>query len=115
MTETSYAIVLTLDGRNRYRHYHLLEKKDVLEFRVQYEAYLQGRWHIIVRYDTAHGFAHRDVMHPDGTATKTAFQYWDYAAVLTYGERDLKRNWASYRKAYEHELLKPTTEQGRAR
>jgi len=106
MTETSYVIDLTPDGRNRYRHYDLLQKKEVLEFTVQYEAYLQGKWHTIVRYDTARGFAHRDMMHTDGTETKTSFQYWDYAAVLTYGERDLKRNWASYRKAYERELLK---------
>lgn len=106
MTETSYVIDLTPDGRNRYRHYHLLEKNEVLEFRVQYEAYLQGKWHAIVRYDTAHGFAHRDVMYPDGTVPKTSFQHWDYAAVLTYGERDLKQNWDSYRKAYEDELLK---------
>jgi len=105
MTYTSYVINLTSDGRNRYRHYHLVEKK-ILEFRVQYEAYLQGKWHAIVRYDTAHGFAHRDVMHPDGTTTKTSFQQWDYPAILTYGERDLKRNWASYRKTYERELLK---------
>jgi len=106
MTETSYVINLTPDGRNRYRHYHLLEKKRVLEFRVQYEVYLRGKWHVIVRYDTAHGFAHRDVMHADGTVAKMSFQHWDSAAVLTYGERDLKQNWASYRKSYERELLK---------
>ena len=85
MTETSYIIGLTPDGRNRYRHYHLSKRKEVLEFRVQYEAYLQGKWYVIVRYDTAHSFAHRDVMHPDGTVTKTSFQHWGYAAVLTYG------------------------------
>jgi len=66
----------------------------------------QGKCHAIVRYDTAYGFAHRDVRHPDGTVTKTSFQHWDHAVVLTYGERDLKRNWASYRKVYERELLK---------
>jgi hypothetical protein len=106
MTETSYVITLTPDRRNRYGHYHLLEKKKVVEFRVQYEAYIQGKWHTIVRYNTAHGFAHRDVMHPDRTETKTSFHHWDYAEVLTYGERDLKQNWASYRKAYEREFLK---------
>jgi hypothetical protein len=105
MPETSYVISLTSDGRNRYRHYHLLEKKELIEFTVQYEAYLQGRWHAVVRYDTAHGFAHCDVMHPDGTVTKTSFRQWDYAMVLTYGETDLKQNWAAYRKAYEDELL----------
>ena len=105
MGETTYVISLTPDGRNRYRHRHLLVKKELIAFSVQYEAYLQGAWHAIVRYDTAHGFAHRDVMHPNGSVTKTVFGQWDYAMALTYGERDLKQNWASYRKAYEDELL----------
>lgn len=45
-------------------------------------------------------------MHPDGTETKTAFRYWDYAQVLTYGERDLKQNWQSYRQQYLNELAR---------
>ena len=106
MGEINYIIDLTPDGRNRYRHRHISERGEVLEFRVQYEAYLQGAWHTIVRYDTAHGFAHRDVLHPDGTESKTAFRYWDYGDVLTFGERDLKNNWELYRQAYEAELIK---------
>lgn len=102
--ETSYVINLSPDGENRYRHYHVSEKGKVVEFRIQYEAYLEGKWYAIVRYDTAHGFAHRDVMHPDGTVTKTSFQPLDYATMLTYGERDLKRNWASYRENYIRDM-----------
>lgn len=106
MSETTYIIDLTPDGKNRYRHRHVVEKKKVIEFRIQYEAHIAGTWHAIVRYDTAHGFAHRDVMHPDGTQTKTAFRHWDYRDVLVYGERDLKQNWAAYRQAYERELAR---------
>lgn len=104
MIETRYIIDLTPDGKNRYRHYHIHEKKRVIEFRIQYKTYIAGAWHAIVRYDTSHGFAHRDVMHPDGTQTKTTFKHWDYGEVLLYGERDLKQNWAMYRQAYEREL-----------
>ena len=104
MSETNYIVDLTPDGQNRYRHHHVLEKKQIVEFSVQYEVYLSGGWSVIVRYDTAHGFAHRDVLHPDGTETKVSFQHWDYAQVLTYGERDLKQNWTIYRHAYIREL-----------
>ncbi len=104
MGETIYIIDLTPDGENRYRHRHILERKRIVEFSFQYEALIDDRWHAIVRYDTVHGFAHRDVMHPDETETKTTFQDWDYEQVLTYGERDLKQNWASYREQYTQEL-----------
>jgi len=106
MTETEYIIDLTPDGENRYRHRHVLEKKRIVEFRLQYEAYLVRQWHAIVRYDSFHGFAHRDVMHPDGTETKTAFRDWNYEQVLTFGERDLKQNWATYREKYTQELVR---------
>ncbi len=106
MTETEYIIDLTPDGENRYRHRHVLEKKQIVEFRLQYEAFLARQWHAIVRYDSFHGFAHRDVMHPDGTETKTAFHDWNYEQVLTFGERDLKQNWAIYREKYTQELAR---------
>jgi len=106
MAEIEYIIDLSPDGRNRYRHFHHSEGKTIVKFRVQYEAFIEGAWHAIVRYDSAHGFAHRDLLHPDGTKTKTSLQHLDFAGALTRGERDLKRNWASYRKGYEAELRK---------
>jgi len=113
MGETTYVIDLTPDGENRYRHRHVLEKDLIVEFSVQYEAYLEGRWHPIVRYDCAHGFAHRDLIHPDGTESKTDFRYWDHAQVLTYGERDLKENWRSYRGHYVKELARHQQRRGK--
>ena len=92
MSETTYIIDLTPDGENRYRHRHMLERKKIAEFSLQYEAYFAGEWHPLVRYDTAHGVAHRHIMHPDGSEAKTTFQDWEYEQVLTYGERDLKQN-----------------------
>ncbi len=104
MSETTYIIDLTLDGKNRYRHRHVLEQNEIIEFSIQYETFLEGTWHALVRYDSAHGFAHRDLMHPDGRETKTVFRHWDYAQVLTFGERDLKQNWRTYRETYLAEL-----------
>lgn len=104
MNETEYIIDLSPEGEDRYRHYHRVEKKRVLEFRVQYEALIEGRWYAIVRYDTAHGFAHRDVMHLRAEEMKTAMSEADYAAALTAAERDLKANWKKYREQFEAEL-----------
>lgn len=90
MIETEYIIDLSPDGQNRYRHSHCSEGKTIVKFRVQYEAFIEGAWHAIVRYDSAHGFAHRDLIHPDGTETKISLRRLDFASALTHGERDLK-------------------------
>lgn len=105
-SETSYIIALTPDGENRYRHCHVLEKKRITEFRLRYEAYLDGELHVVVRYDTAHGFTHRDMIHPDGTEAETIFRQWDYEQGLTFGKRELKQNWAVYRQSYVRELAR---------
>ncbi len=33
---------------------------------VQYETLIEGKWNVIVRYDCAHGYFHRDVLFPNG-------------------------------------------------
>jgi len=52
----------------------------------------------------AHGRPHKDLIHPDGSQTKEEFFGYTPADVLTYGERDIKRNWRSYRENYEREM-----------
>ena len=104
MGETTYVIDLTPDGRDRYRHRHVLDGREIVEFSIQYESYITAQWRPIVRYDSAHGFAHRDILHPDGTETKVTFHNWDYAQVVTFAERDLKQNWKIYRERYENAL-----------
>ena len=43
------------------------ERDQIVDFSIQFETFIADRWHPIVRYDSAHGFGHRDLMHPDGT------------------------------------------------
>jgi hypothetical protein len=81
-----------------------LRKSRSWNFRFNTKPLSRARWHPIVRYDSTHGFGHRDLLHPDGSETKTTFRDWDYAQVLTYGERDLKQNWKIYRQNYMHGL-----------
>lgn len=58
---------------NRYRHHHVWEAGRIVEFRIQYEAFIDGRWHPIVCYDSAHVQPHRDTLHPDGSQTKEVY------------------------------------------
>ena len=67
MTETNFIIYLDTTQENRYRHNHVWEAGEIQGFRIQYEALIEGKWHSILRYDTAHGQPHRDVLHPDST------------------------------------------------
>ena len=69
-----------------------------------YEAYINGEWRAIIRYDTAHGFPHKDIIHPNGTVTKETFPGFSKAEVLTLGQKDIRRNWKRYRRNYEREM-----------
>lgn len=102
--EKDYVTFLGESGTDRYRHYHRWERGRVILFRIQYEALIEGEWRPIVRYDTAHGHPHKDVMHPDGSQSKEEFPHYSNAEVLTYGQRDIQRKWRQYREAYEQEM-----------
>ena len=91
-------------NQDRYRHYHLSRRGRVIEFIVQYEALIKGKWRAIVRYDTAHGRPHKDIVHPDGTQTKIEFPYYRNEKVLTIGQNDIRDNWERYREQYEREM-----------
>src|SRR5439155_2892642 len=44
----------------------------IVEFTVQLEISHQHDCRPVVRFDNAHGFCHRDDLHPDGSQSKTA-------------------------------------------
>ncbi len=59
----------------------------------------------VVRYDTAHGFAHhKDILHPKEAADKEALVFTDYNLALTYAENDLRKNWQDYREKFLKEV-----------
>ena len=76
----------------------------ISEFVAQLECLIDDEWHVIVRYDTAHGFAHRDILLPDGTQEKTELSVSDFNEALTFAQLDLKTNWRTYRARYERWL-----------
>jgi hypothetical protein len=87
-----------------YRHLHVRVRERIVFFRVQLETRLGTEWLPLVRYDTAHGFAHRDLLDKRGQAEKTPLFNQDLNDALTFAENDLKTNWQSYKQRFLEEL-----------
>lgn len=98
-----YVYLLSPEARDRLRVRARRIGQSIVGFAVQYEAEFEGVWHPIVRYDTAHGFAHRDLMHPDGRVDKEPLPWQTYNMALTMATQDLKLQWQQYRQRYEEE------------
>lgn len=92
--------IVMLTPEDRYRHYHTRFKAIVLNFVVQYETKLEGKWFPIVRYDTEHGFAHRDILNKKGRKQKTPIFARNYNEALTFAEYDIKSNWKVYKQTF---------------
>ena len=102
MRVVEYVVLLGNDGRRRVRHTRV--GGNVTEFMVQYEIFVDGKWHEVVRYDTSHGYAHKDLIHADGRKEKVTLFFKDLNICLTYAENDLRANWKNYRDKFLKEL-----------
>ncbi len=96
--ESRFIVMLT--SEDRYRHQHVRFKRDVLGFVVQYETRLEGKWVPVVRYDTRHGFAHRDLFGRKGNKRKTPMFTDDFSEALTFAEYDIQSNWRIYKEQF---------------
>ncbi len=56
------------------------------------------------RYDTAHGFSHKDIIRQDGSISKQPLFFETYNLTFTFATLDLKANWKQYRKDFEKEI-----------
>jgi len=71
MTEREFLIYLDPETRScRYRHYHVSKGKEIVQFRIQLEILVDEEWYSIVRYDTVHGKAYRDILHSNDRQKK---------------------------------------------
>jgi hypothetical protein len=91
----------SLDEYNRLRVRFAIEQGKVVHFVVQLECRWTTEWFPVVRYDSAHGFAHRDTMHPHRDAIKETLDLRDFDEALTFAIEDLSRHWRRYRQRYE--------------
>ena len=63
---------------------------------VQLEIMHEGNWKEAVRYDCAHGYAHRDSYDLRGKHTKEELQL-SFEHALTFGNDVIDENWENYR------------------
>ena len=78
--------------------------KRIVRFTVQLEIEHSGHWMPVVRYDNAHGFCHRDDLHPDGHHDKAAVYIGDENATFTHAIQDLRTNWIAHRSRFLGEV-----------
>jgi hypothetical protein len=90
-----------LDESNALRVSFDIEQGRVERFVVQFEGIFDEQWQAVMRYDTAHGFAHCDILRPYDDADKIRLETSDYNEALTYALVDLNNNWRQYRERYE--------------
>jgi len=60
---------------------------------------LAERWMPVVRYDTAHDFAHRDLYTKDGKQVKTPLGM-EFNQARTFAQQDTLTNWQEYRRTF---------------
>lgn len=95
--------IVRLGRSDRYRSRHSRECDRIVRFVVQYETKIEDDWLAVVRYDTAHGMAHRDLVTRRGEVIKTPVFARDYNEALTFAENDLRANWALYKERFLRE------------
>lgn len=97
MRASEYVIPLGEDARKR--HYHETDKGKVVAFAVQLEILVEKLWQVVIRYDSAHGFAHVDRYFSDGRKTKKEL-HLKLSEALILADEDIKENWKIYQKAF---------------
>ena len=91
--------VIPLGENARKRHYHESDKGKVIGFAVQLEVLADDRWQVVIRYDSAHGYAHIDRYYLDGRKIKIEL-YLNFPEALILADEDIKENWKIYQKAF---------------
>lgn len=89
-----------LTPEDRYRHHHAKFKGQILCFIIQYETKVEEKWLPVIRYDTEHGYAHRDVIDRKENKRKTPMFTRNFNEALTFAEYDIKSNWETYKKNF---------------
>lgn len=102
MPTTAFDAPLDDEGLEWIRCRFTTEVGQVTRFTIQYESTVAGERKPVVRYDNAHGFAHRDILDRSGRVVSKS----RLARVLTpkealqLGERDIQQNWQRYRQGF---------------
>jgi hypothetical protein len=100
--ETAFEVSLEHGVMMRVRF--VRRRNRIISFVVQLECLIDDNWYPIIRYDTAHQFAHCDILRPDGIQDKRPMPVTDFNEALTYAQKDIKANFRRYRTRFEEWL-----------
>lgn len=104
MEYKTYIHMLTPTDRKRYQH--VKEGNKICGFVIQYETKIGETWYPVVRYDTAHGVAHKDILDIKGLREKVILGITDYKEALNLADTDIRENWSSYKKQFLRRIKK---------
>jgi hypothetical protein len=102
MPTREHAFPLDDHARDWLRLRFTTHRGQVTAFLVQYETTIGGARKPVVRYDGAHGFAHRDTLNRRGDLIDKHRlpANLSFGEALQIGERDLRVDWRRYRQAF---------------
>lgn len=63
------------------------------------EVFVDNQWKVVIRYDSAHGFAHIDQYYLDGRKIKKKLHV-KLSEALTLADEDIRENWKTYKKIF---------------
>ncbi len=100
MDEREYFLLLPNGAIIRVRY--AKDRGRILWFTVQLEAFLNADWCPISRYDTSHGFVHRDDIKPNGDQIKSLpMSFSDNETALNFAIDDFRLNYLLYIERYK--------------
>lgn len=78
------------------------ERGDVVRYTVQWEAWIEDRVYPVMRYDTAHGRAHRDTLDWHGEVVDKRWDDPDIGLDLALKNAiaEVRANWSAFRRAF---------------
>jgi hypothetical protein len=103
MHRTAY--LRDLDVGVRYRVEFVVNGGQVLEFVVQLEVESSGLWKPVIRFDTAHGFAHCDRYKPDGSVQRhEPIAAVDFNQALTVATSIIRAQWEELSRTFRETI-----------
>jgi len=106
MNEKEFLIYLGHQLNDRLRVRFTKETGEIIDLVIQYEAMIDGKWVSIVRYDCAHGFFHRDLLHPNGDKEKKVIDAPDLKYAFAFARQDLEDKWEWYKQQFIKKIKK---------
>ncbi len=99
MPERRYAFLLSDVDRMIVRQDR--DGYEIIEFSVQLEVLVNGRWRVAVRFDSAHGRPHKHVFYPNGFKYREFMAAEDNNEAFTQAQAIIKKSFQEIHERYK--------------